>query len=294
MDAQLVFDTAVTLCGIVLTTATGAWVLVLGYRSRYPARVRYVHGSLASLFVDDVSDLPQVQLSISFQGISISGRAAVLRGAFENCGHKDLTAAMVESPISIRLTPGLRWLEVSGITASPRLEPHVSIRYDPEAAEVSFGPLFRRGEWLAFSALLEMDSNRSVEFPLSFEHRIADLRPIERAKAPVRWRMHVLTVWAFVFPVLVALANPRTSPRTALRIYRWMEAVAHDPRIVAIDRFSTVHKQGLYALLGVYAVVGLSASAYALYSAFRRRDPDPNLPPERRPDPGLPSEFRGT
>jgi hypothetical protein len=286
MDAQI----ALTISGIFLTIGFGAWALVLEYRKRKPARICYVHGGLAPLFEEVVTDLPQVH--ISFQGRSISGRAAVLRGAFQNCGHRDLEAKMVVSPLTIRLISGFRWLDVSGITASPRLLPHVAIQHDSETAAISFGPLFRRGEWLAFSALLGMDTDKLVEFPLSFEHRIADLRPIERAKAPVRWWLRFLIFFGIALPANLALVDPRIFPRIAPRIRGWMAAVANDPRIVALEHFSKVHEQGLKFLLYLYFAGQLGLSVYFVYKLLQR--PDPGLPPERRPDPGLPREFRGT
>ncbi len=287
-----------TIIGIVLTVTFGTWALALGRRKNFQARIQYVHGTLAPLFNLCVNNLSHVKLDISYQGGPLPGRSAILQGALQNCGAKDITAAMVKNPLTLRLKPGWRFLYFGNLTGSPELQSHLAIQYDPESAVVAFGPIMRRGEWLAFSALLELDElvNRS-EFPIIFEHRIADLLPIEKARAPRRWGWIILLACCSLFTATLAgqKADRESSPKliSSPGTHAGVPLPSQtEPASLAatLIHFFAMHKGFGYFLLVAYAIVLSVLSRY--YTARRHRN-EAKLPAELRPDAGLPREFQG-
>jgi hypothetical protein len=179
---------ALSLMSLAATAVFGAWPLVLAYQAfRYPACITYVHRAFLPFgFV--VRSLPD--LSVEVDGQPLSENVVLLQGALVCRGTKDVTASMVVEPLTLRLRAGWRWLAVGKIEASPGLQPQITIEQAPsDSAVVSFGSLFRCDEYIAFTALLQMDPDNPKSslwsWPLSCDHRITDTR-VNELTAPHR------------------------------------------------------------------------------------------------------------
>jgi hypothetical protein len=178
------------LTSLAVTAFFGAWSLFPAYRAfRYPACITYVHRAFLPFFGSAVQSLPD--LSIEVDGQPIGENVVLLQGALVCRGTQDVTASMVIEPLTLQLKHGWRWLAVGKIEASSGLKPEITIERAPyERAVVNFGPLFRRGEYIAFTALLQMDDPGSREWswwwsPVSCDHRIADTH-VDKIAAPDR------------------------------------------------------------------------------------------------------------
>lgn len=228
---ELAWQIALNCASLAVTALFGAWALIPAYRAlRYPARVTYVHRSYLPFFGSAVQSVPDLLVTVDGQPISES--VLLLLGAFVCDGAKDITSDMVVRPLTLRLKEGWRWLAVGKIEASPGVTAGVVIeRFPTDCLVVDFGPLFRCGEYIAFTAFIELDPSDSRPWfwwwgrVVTCYHRINETH-IGRASAPDRSFAPTLGLFAGLLPIfaylgLLGLATLRNALPLELSLATW-------------------------------------------------------------------------
>jgi hypothetical protein len=169
-----------------------AWGIYLVLKYRYfLGQISFVKEHTIALFDTIVKNLPD--LAVLYKDKPVTPNLVLIRGALLNSGKKDISPAMVEKPITIKLPNGYRWIESKLISASENLKAAINM-VDTQSLILETG-LFKPNEYVRFEALLEApiengNINRSskeliqgkVDKAIEFSHRIADLRKINKMK----------------------------------------------------------------------------------------------------------------
>ena len=193
MDSRRVFkdknimDTTLplTVFGLLL----GLWSIYLAIRTRYPARITFFKEQSIGLFDSIVRNLPE--LSVLYNNEPVSQNLVLLKGFFLNTGSKDITESLVEDKLAVQLPTGFRWLTARIVSSNGR----ASVKVPDEGTKLIFElGLFKRYEHVRFEALAEIPvstSGQKHEYPgltlekaLTFSHRIADTRKVEKRVLP--------------------------------------------------------------------------------------------------------------
>lgn len=183
-------STGLAVVGLVATLFFGALSIYLMVKRRYPGELTFIPEQCIALFDDLVRNLPD--LSVRFRDVFVSDQLVLLRGLLVNTGVKDLSANMVDRPLTAELPEGFRWLaaNVTAAKGGPRSQCSVA-----GEREVQFDlGLFRCNEHVRFEAVAEVprpeesrgkiDPANLLRYSLVFTHRIADTAPVREADLP--------------------------------------------------------------------------------------------------------------
>lgn len=215
---RMTTSTLLTILGIVVTVALGAWGLYLTVAQRYPGRITFVKEGCIGIFDSIVRNLPE--LSVSYEDKPVSENLVLLKGFLLNTGSKDITPTMAEKSLTIDLPEDFRWLTAKIVSTSPSVR--ASAQCAAQRLYFEMG-LFRRGEHIRFEALAEVPAQTDrgdsslgeiLEQALTFHHRIADTRKVDRQELPTtsqrkrrKYRSILMGTQLLVLAVLVVFAT---------------------------------------------------------------------------------------
>ena len=207
--------TLLGIIGITISALFGLWGIYVAARHRYPGRIDFVKEQTIALFDAIVKDLPSV--SILYEGVPVKENLVLIKGALLNSGSLDISPSNVETPISINLPEGFRWIAASVIHASKNII--ASIKIEKETKLVIDTSLFRCKEHVTLQALAEVPLDKKdhdvsfenlLESSIEFVHRIANtgrVKTIEiNKKATSIKRIRGIAIVSFVMSaILVSL-----------------------------------------------------------------------------------------
>jgi hypothetical protein len=206
--------TALTVLGIIISTAFGAWGIYLTIKHRYPGRITFVKQESIALFDAIVENLPE--LAVLYKGAPVSPDIVLIRGALVNTGAIDISPSMVDAPLKAQLPEGFEWLAAKVVSSSTDF--NVSLTIDSPRTITINGNLFRRNEHVRFQALASVPSTKSskqgdiakcLEEAIEFSHRIANTRRVENTEIEelpfVKKRLRRAT-WIAATLVLITVA----------------------------------------------------------------------------------------
>ena len=169
--------------GAVFTIGFGIVGVYLTIKSKYPGAITFVNEQTIELF--DAVGSSVDHLEVTYKGGQINENLVLLNGAFINSGKTDIAPNMVETPISLKLPDGFKWL--TGKVVGSKMESKLS-QVDDNTIQISTG-LFRCGECVRFNALAQLPEDESYESnakklhkSISFEHRITNTQKIDETE----------------------------------------------------------------------------------------------------------------
>lgn len=168
-----------TIVGTVATIVFGIWAILIAKSRAYPGRLAFFHDRSIRLFDDITGSLPQ--LTVNYKGEPVKKNLTLIKGYLVNTGTKDLTADMVETPLTFELAEGYRWLEVSAKSSSSSAECATIV--DSSKVTFSLG-LFRCQEFLRFEGLIEVSDGKKWGGVIYHSHRIADTSGVKWKRVP--------------------------------------------------------------------------------------------------------------
>ena len=206
--------TTIAVFGIAATCVFGGLTIWLARRRRYPGRITYFEEGSIGLFDAIVRNLED--LSVIYKNKPVSENIVLLKGYIVNTGTKDITPAMIEEPLALKLPEGFKWLDVKVVSSSTSIKAGLEIKKET-SAEFDLG-LFRVNEYVQFQALVEVAAIQAqaeggrAETPtwrlkkaLKALHRIADTEKTIVSKLPST-QSFTEFIGPFVFVTLIGLA----------------------------------------------------------------------------------------
>lgn len=183
--------TILTIIGIVSTVFLGIWGIYLMVKRKYSPEITFVQEFCLGLFDSIVKNMPE--LEVHYKNSPVAEGLVLLKGFFLNTGSKDISEAMVEEKVSVSLPEKFRWLTAKVVSASPKVQGHVTILDRSIVLETG---LFRCNEYIRFEALAEVPTenpqhNKEAESiekrlikAMTMHHRIADTQKIKKRNLP--------------------------------------------------------------------------------------------------------------
>ena len=185
-------DLIIGILGVIFTTVFGLWAVYLVLRHKDPGHVTFIKEDVIGLFDDIVRNLPDLQ--VLYKNKPVDKNLVLLKGYFVNTGRKDITADMVDDPLTIILPKEYLWLQAKVVSGQVKAnDPEIK----NELLEFNLGRLFRCNEYLGFEALAEIplsdhqsDEDGKQSYgkqlldSLKFSHRIADTGKVDIKDLP--------------------------------------------------------------------------------------------------------------
>lgn len=162
---------------IVFLGAFGSLASILGvyyiFRRVDRPRLAIVQYFNAKLFNRDITDNSRVRVSFDYQ--DINEPVFLIRYAIINGGQADILRDNVVSPLTIKRTDNFRWIDVTILTNSKRLD----IQAEVENGNVLIKhQLFKEGEGCTIELIGLGDPKNIFDIPI--EHRIVDVKKIDK------------------------------------------------------------------------------------------------------------------
>ena len=178
----------IALAGILVTGAFGIWGAYQTVKqNRYPAAITFIKEEFIPLFDTIVKSLPS--LDVLYNNNLVDENLVLVRASFINTGKKDISADMIETPLTLTLGEGGKWIEAEVTSASENTTAEIKV-IDDHKIQVLSG-LLRRDEYIRFQALVEVSADEKdskiakkglieqfVEENLEITHRIQDTQKV--------------------------------------------------------------------------------------------------------------------
>lgn len=185
MDVSVVLTVIVGLLGIIFTFYLTKSSIE---RYRHPVKITYAEEVCLDIFNSIVLNVPELKLT--YNDHPFGEDIVLLRGYLVNTGWKDIRPEMVEQHLALALPSGYKWLKVNAISSSP--DARICANRAKEDRDLVFHTgLFRQGEYIEFTALAQVPSEKQLSDgevgtaatrlrrDMMINYRISDMQCIE-------------------------------------------------------------------------------------------------------------------
>ncbi|WP_319779993.1 hypothetical protein [Maridesulfovibrio sp.] len=168
--------------GVIISLLFGVLGVYLTVRSRYSGEITFFREQTIELY-DAVGSTIE-GLTVTYNKENVSENLVLINGSFVNTGKNDISANMVEKPITLELPTGYKWLNANILKKDSRADATIS---NNNSLQVRTG-LFRCGECIKIHALVQVPEKEKattlkpktqLHNDLRFTHRITNTKEIK-------------------------------------------------------------------------------------------------------------------